>query len=165
MEQPKAVLKRVPASVGLPPMEQISEEAKRRDRARKRAEEKKNKEEYAKIRKRQEEIDKKRAEKEVDPMAGKKTVTREQVMAYMCGLVAMYGQNPTQAQARSYSQSNHKLIFPKNVISALGASSWEEAVAIYEAYALTGNLHSHAILLLTEVLCDPWLQPIYLLAR
>ena len=103
MEQPKAVLKRTPTSVGLPPMEQISEEAKRRDRARKRAEEKKNKEEYAKIRKRQEEIDKKRAEKEVDPMAGKKTVTREQVMVYMCGLVTMYGQNPTQAQARSYS--------------------------------------------------------------
>ena len=152
MEQPKATVKRVPTHVGLSPMQKVTEEMKRRDRARKRAEKKKIADDYARRKKYQDDLDSQKVEKEVGPVRATKykIVSRDQVMAYLCGLTLECGRSPTQAQARSYSQSNHSLVFPKNAIEVLGASNWEEVLAIYEADTMISGSLKEQVLKKTE---------------
>ena len=75
---------------------------------------------------------------QLDKEAENMDVTRAEVMQYLSGLIKKYPE-PTQAQARAYSQSTQNKIFPKTTIKTLGAGSWEEVIEIFRANRATSS--------------------------
>jgi hypothetical protein len=59
---------------------------------------------------------------------------KDQVMAFLCGLVCECGDNPSFEQAKAYSRRFSSLINPNMAVEILGVKSWNEVLNAYDRY-------------------------------
>lgn len=65
--------------------------------------------------------------------------SKDQVMAYLCGLVNECGPSPTIAQAAAYARSYQSVVTPADAIMALGVQDWDGVMKAYGRYIATGG--------------------------
>ena len=60
--------------------------------------------------------------------------SRDQVMAYLCGLTCECGDKPTLEEAKAYSRRFSSLIDPILAVKILGVRSWDDVLKVYHRY-------------------------------
>ena len=60
--------------------------------------------------------------------------SRDQVMAYLCGLTCDCGDNPTLEEAKAYSRRSSSLIDPSSAVEILGVRNWNDVLRAYKRY-------------------------------